>query len=243
MSAVEAACDEGTVGWCSPVYTADFGSGDEQLAPAANAVVLNHADVADAEDVAAVTALGLVRDEVRSSLLGELDYFTVADPVATPAYDLQERIADALGRDVEVRLEWVPMRVPVAYTPNDPMYADQWNLRQIGAGGTGTSGWDLTQGSATQSRWRSSTRASSSATRTSSAASSTTASTSAPCPALAHRRATTARRVPASWPRAPTTARRRRPGGRLPTAPDRLLPLDRHRGGRGIRYAASRARR
>jgi len=149
MAAVEAACDAGTVGWCSPVYTADFGAGTEELAPAADSVVLNHADVESPEDLAAVTALGLVRDEVRSSLLGELDYFTVADPVATPAYDLAQRISDALGRAVEVRLEWVPMRVPVALTPNDPMYADQWNLRQIGAGGTGTTGWDLTQGSST----------------------------------------------------------------------------------------------
>ncbi|TWG98379.1 Subtilisin-like serine proteases [Nocardioides sp. J9] len=139
---------EGTVGWAAPVYTADFGAGEEELAPAADAVVLLHADVADPEDLARVVALGLERDEVRSALLGDHDYFTVADPAATPAYDLADRITEALGRDVEVRLEWVPMRVPVAHVPNDPMYADQWNLRQIGAAGPGTTGWDLTMGSA-----------------------------------------------------------------------------------------------
>lgn len=147
-AAIEQATEQGAVAWSSPVYTADFGAGVEELSPAADAVVLLDADVASPEDLAAVVALGLERDEVRSSLLGELDYFTVVDPVATPAYDLPDRIAEALGRPVEVRLEWVPMRVPVAHTPNDPMYVDQWNLRQIGAGGTGTSGWDLTMGSA-----------------------------------------------------------------------------------------------
>lgn len=145
--AMAQAAASGTVGWSAPVFTADFGAGEEEIAPAADAVVLLHADVADPEDLAKVTALGLERDEVRSALLGDHDYFTVTDPAATPAYDLTERIGEALGRDVEVRLEWVPMRVPVAHVPNDPMYADQWNLRQIGAGGTGTTGWDLTMGS------------------------------------------------------------------------------------------------
>ncbi|MFC7501110.1 S8 family serine peptidase [Nocardioides sp. CPCC 206347] len=145
--ALDAATSGGSVAWSSPVYTADFGAGAEELSPAADAVVLLDADVATPEDLAAVEALGLERDEVRSSLLGELDYFKVVDPAATPAYDLPERITAALGREVEVRLEWVPLRVPVAHTPNDPMYVDQWNLRQIGAGGTGTSGWDLTMGS------------------------------------------------------------------------------------------------
>jgi subtilisin family serine protease len=146
-SAIEEACESGAVAWSSPVYTADFGAGEEELAPAADAVVLAHEDVADPEDLAAVTALGLTRDEVRSSLLGDLDYFTIADPVEMPAYAVSERIAEALGREVDVRLEWVPMRVPVALEPNDPMYPDQWNLRQIGAAGAGTTGWDLTQGS------------------------------------------------------------------------------------------------
>lgn len=145
--ALDAATSGGSVAWSSPVYTADFGAGAEELSPAADAVVLLDADVATPEDLAAVEALGLQRDEVRSSLLGELDYFKVVDPAATPAYDLADRITAALGREVEVRLEWVPLRVPVAHTPNDPMYVDQWNLRQIGAGGTGTSGWDLTMGS------------------------------------------------------------------------------------------------
>lgn len=145
--ALAAAAASGTVAWSSPVYTADFGSGTEELAPAADAVVLLHADVAEPEDLAKVTALGLQRDEVRSALLGDHDYFTVTDPATSPAYDLTERIGEALGRAVEVRLEWVPLRVPVAHTPNDPMYANQWNLRQIGAGGTGTTGWDLTMGS------------------------------------------------------------------------------------------------
>ena len=145
--AIAAATASGSVAWSSPVFTADFGAGPEELAPAADAVVLLHADVADPEDLAKVTALGLQRDEVRSALLGDHDYFTVTDPAASPAYDLTERIGEALGRPVEVRLEWVPARVPVAFTPNDPMYVDQWNLRQIHAGGPGTTGWNLTTGS------------------------------------------------------------------------------------------------
>lgn len=145
--AIAEATAGGSVAWSSPVYTADFGAGSEELAPAADAVVLLHADVADPADLAKVTALGLQRDEVRSSLLGDHDYFTVTDPAASPAYDLTERIGEALGRPVEVRLEWVPLRVPVAHTPNDPMYVDQWNLRQIHAGGPGTTGWNLTLGS------------------------------------------------------------------------------------------------
>lgn len=142
------AADNGAVAWASPVYTAEFGGVTEEIAPAADAVVLLHADVDDPAELEAVTALGLRRDDVRSALLGDHDYFTVTDPVATPAYELADRISEVLGRDVEVRLEWVPLRVPVAHVPNDPMYADQWNLRQIGAGGTGTTAWDYTMGAA-----------------------------------------------------------------------------------------------
>ncbi len=145
---IDEATRTGNLAWSSPVYSADFGAGDEEFAPAADAVVLRHGDVANEEDLDAVAAIGLTRDETRSDLLGEFDYFTIADPAATPAYRMPQRVSRALGRDVEVRLEWVPLRVPVAQVPNDLMYGAQWSLRQIRAGGDGQVAWELTEGSA-----------------------------------------------------------------------------------------------
>lgn len=148
---IDAATRSGNLAWSSPVYSADLGAGAEQFAPAADALALRHGDVTDESDLASLAALGLVRDEARSDLMGDLDYFTIADPATTPAYRMGERIAAALGREIEVRLEWVPLRVPVAQgpalTPNDPLYGAQWGLRQIRAAGDGPHAWQLTHGS------------------------------------------------------------------------------------------------
>jgi len=60
-----------------------------------------------------------------------------------------------VAKDVEaapsvkaVRLEMMPVYRPHAFVPVDPMYVDQWNVRQIQAGGPGHTGWNDQRGRA-----------------------------------------------------------------------------------------------
>ena len=54
-------------------------------------------------------------------------------------------IVDAFARSPLVQYagpDWIQLRSPVSSVPNDPLFGDQWNLRQIEA----PRGWDYTQG-------------------------------------------------------------------------------------------------
>ncbi len=54
-------------------------------------------------------------------------------------------IVDAFARSPLVRYagpDWIQLQSPVSSTPDDPLFGDQWNLRQIEA----PRGWDYTQG-------------------------------------------------------------------------------------------------
>lgn len=128
--------------WVAPVYAAKFAGQTEYLSPKADAVVLPSA-VLGSERSEVLEAYGLVHDQARSEWLGDFEVFTVA-PGHKPAFEIRDELAEKLG--TEVKLEFVPMVAPVAMTPNDPLFGSQWNMVQIGAGGAGTTGWDVQQG-------------------------------------------------------------------------------------------------
>lgn len=139
----EAIASGGGADWVAPVYAAEFAGGTEYLSPQADEVVLPSA-VLEPDRAEILEAYGLIHDEARSEWLGDFEIFTVA-PGHKPAYEIRDELAEKLG--TEVRLEFIPMVTPVAMNPNDPLFSSQWDMVRIGAGGDGTTGWDLQRGS------------------------------------------------------------------------------------------------
>ncbi|MCC2594688.1 S8 family serine peptidase [Tessaracoccus sp. OS52] len=132
--------------WVAPVYAAEFSGTTEYLSPAADALVIPTVAADDPRNAEILAKYGLVRDEARSEYLGDYDLFTV-EAGNRPAYEIRDELSKQLG--TEVKLEFIPMLVPVAMNPNDPLFGSQWDMVRIGAGGSGTTGWDLQRGANT----------------------------------------------------------------------------------------------
>lgn len=85
--------------------------------------------------------------EEKSRYLNDWRYFVIDNPEAVNAYQLRDQVLQG-GDDAgfDIRLETMPFLVPTAVSPNDPLFAQQWGMTQIDAGGPGTTGWDITTG-------------------------------------------------------------------------------------------------
>ncbi|MHA6513784.1 S8 family serine peptidase [Tessaracoccus sp. Z1128] len=131
--------------WVAPVYAAEFSGSTEYLSPKADAVVLPSVTAADPAQAEVLAKFGLVRDDVRSQWLGDYDVYTVTAG-HRPAYEIRDELSKKLG--TEVKLEFIPLVVPTAMNPNDPLFSSQWDMVRINAGGAGTTAWDVQQGAA-----------------------------------------------------------------------------------------------
>ncbi|MGC5172136.1 S8 family serine peptidase, partial [Microbacterium sp. DT81.1] len=134
------------VEWTAPVYRAEVRGHEEMLAPLANSLIIPSAVAEDQSAKPVLEEYGLVRNDARSALLGPFDVYEISSENPA-AYDIRDELSARLG--AEVRLEFVPLVTPVAFQPDDPLFAQQWDMVQIGAGGGGTTAWDVQQGSAT----------------------------------------------------------------------------------------------
>jgi hypothetical protein len=94
----------------------------------------------------AITDAGLTEVEEKSKYLPGYRYYEVKDTAKSNAYEIRDALLAAGGRGLDVRLETMPMVKPIAVNPNDTLYASQWDMTQIRAGGAGTTGWDLETG-------------------------------------------------------------------------------------------------
>jgi hypothetical protein len=96
--------------------------------------------------VAAAAAAGqqaLSEDAERSKLLAPWHYLRINDPKATPAYALRDQLLKELGdAAVDLRFETMPLMSPVAVVPNDPLFAQQWDMTRIQA----PQAWDINDG-------------------------------------------------------------------------------------------------
>jgi hypothetical protein len=91
---------------------------------------------------------GFKENERKSEFLTPFRYFEASRPERA-AYDVRRALLETVNGAVsDVRLEHMPMIVPTTATPNDPLLAQQWDMTQINAAGAGTSGWNITTGSA-----------------------------------------------------------------------------------------------
>jgi subtilisin family serine protease len=94
-----------------------------------------------------LSRLGLKEVLEKSKYLAGYRYYVISDPNKQSAYQLQAVLLDREKQLVqEARFENMPMLKPVAVLPNDPLFAQQWDMTQIQAGGVGTTGWDISTG-------------------------------------------------------------------------------------------------
>lgn len=83
----------------------------------------------------------------KSKYLNGFRYYVIANEREVNAYQLRARLLNDESRPVaDVQFEIMPVIRPTAIVPSDTLYTQQWDMERIGAGGLGTSGWDLSTG-------------------------------------------------------------------------------------------------
>ncbi len=140
------------VEWVGPVYRVENEEGPKAfVAPLPNVLIVKPArgdERAAAELPELLESFGLEEVPEKSRYLGELRYFQVNDPARESAYDIRNRLLES-GLVEEAHFEYMPMIKPTALSPNDPLFAQQWDMVRIQAGGAGATGWDISAGNNT----------------------------------------------------------------------------------------------
>ena len=143
------------VEWVSSCYRGDRGDSAETSLFTVNPtrLYLRRQAIDEAGGMASFDA-SLSTNESRSASLGNLVALNVADGNAIDmAASMNRVLAKTGGRD-QVRFETIPFISPTCnavncapptteYTPNDPMFTDQWGLQRIGV----PRAWEITRGS------------------------------------------------------------------------------------------------
>lgn len=94
--------------------------------------------------VASAADVNVAEDRDRSRLMSGYRYFVIENPEEVNAFELRDRLLEGQpDRIADIRFENMPMLVPSAVTPNDPLFSQQWNMTQIAA----PTGWDISTGS------------------------------------------------------------------------------------------------
>ncbi len=160
---IEEAAGELGLDWISPVYRL---SGEEDrkglLAPLPNVVVVKLREQRQLEGgtpgihkaiIAAATdgpAPALKEVLEKSKYLNGYRYFVITNPREVNAYQIRQRLLESNNRIVaDVQFETMPLITPTSVSPNDTLFAQQWDMTRIQAGGAGTTGWDISTGVAT----------------------------------------------------------------------------------------------
>lgn len=127
------------VEWIGPVYrnsnSEDLGN---YFSPMPHVVLLMKTMNLKIESVA--KEFGLVLDETKSKYLTAYYYLVVENVNQVNVFEVKNRL-EKLGSDV--LYETMPLMKPLCATiPNDPLWANQWDMAQINA----PNGWDITTG-------------------------------------------------------------------------------------------------
>jgi hypothetical protein len=157
---IEEAAAQLGLDWIGPVYRLS-GTEDRKglLAPLPNVVVVKmreqrqfegdtpgsaNAIIAAAADGAA-PALQEVLE--KSMYLNGYRYFVITNPREVIAYQIRQRSLESNNPIVaDVQFETMPLITPTSVSPNDTLFAQQWDMTRIQAGGAGTTGWDISTG-------------------------------------------------------------------------------------------------
>lgn len=160
---IEEAAAQLGLDWIGPVYRLS-GTEDRKglLAPLPNVVVVKMREqrqfegdtpgIANAIIAAATDGAAPALQEVleKSMYLNGYRYFVITNPREVNAYQIRQRLLESNNRIVaDVQFETMPLITPTSVSPNDTLFAQQWDMTRIQAGGAGTTGWDISTGVAT----------------------------------------------------------------------------------------------
>lgn len=87
----------------------------------------------------------LQEDPEKSRYLNGLRYFNIMNVREVNAFQARRQIEQVPGV-AGVEFETMPLVRPTAIAPTDTLFPQQWDMARIGAGGAGTTGWDLSSG-------------------------------------------------------------------------------------------------
>ncbi len=157
---IEEAATQLGLDWIGPVYRLSGEEGRKGLvAPLPNVVVVKLLEQRQPEvnthgfhnAVAAAAATGdpvpaLQEVVEKSKYLNGYRYFIITNPREVNAYQIKQRLQESNDKVViDVQLETMPMLVDWCAVPNDPLFAQQWNMTQI----QGPQAWDISMGNNT----------------------------------------------------------------------------------------------
>jgi hypothetical protein len=138
--------------WIGPVYRVDNEEGRKAfVCPLPSVLIVKPKSNGSRQPAEKLVELldryGLKEVTEKSKYLGEFRYFVLTEPMEASAYDIQRQLLDKERELVaEAHFEYMPMIKPIAIEPNDPLYAQQWDMTRVFAGGAGTTGWDICPG-------------------------------------------------------------------------------------------------
>ncbi|MGO4376646.1 S8 family serine peptidase [Pseudoduganella sp. RAF19] len=86
----------------------------------------------------------------KSRYLNGYRYFQITNPKEINSFQLRDMVlASPNAAMVDFQFETMPLLTPTSIAPSDTLFPQQWDMTRIQAGGAGTTGWDITTGSAT----------------------------------------------------------------------------------------------
>lgn len=135
---------ENMVEWVSPVYFIPGDTGNEpRFCPKPNVLIVEKLEGRKDQQDAYLQGLGFVEMESRSKQLSKFRYFKLKDSSKESVHSLYESLESHSAIIGKVRFENIPMLKPLtSTTPNDDLWADQWNMVKIHA----PEAWDHTTG-------------------------------------------------------------------------------------------------
>ncbi|HEX8606572.1 MAG TPA: S8 family serine peptidase [Pseudoduganella sp.] len=147
--------------WIGPVYRMTGQEGRRGLmTPLPDVGVIKLRDGRGKDPAIAALPNGLASADGKEPILKEVPektrylngyrYFRIANPQEVNAYELRERVRQSPNAGlVDFQFETMPLLTPTSIAPNDTLFAQQWDMTRIEAGGPGTTGWDITTGVST----------------------------------------------------------------------------------------------
>lgn len=139
--------------WAGPVYRLSSEQGRRALlAPLPNVILARlRTGEGVVHEMRAMVAASLggpepvLREvEEKSRFLNGWRYFQIGNVREINAFQLRQQLQGTEGLQLE--FETMPLIRPTSIAPNDTLFVQQWDMARIGAGGPGTTGWDLGTG-------------------------------------------------------------------------------------------------
>jgi subtilisin family serine protease len=137
--------------WAGPVYRFPNSPGrGAYLAPLPDVVLVKPAFAPSVERPVRLDQqlrkLGLREVKEKSAYLSGFRYFKLENPLQVNAFKILPQLLGDRSLTAEAHYENMPMIVPLAAVPDDPLYPQEWAMTQVQAGGAGVTGWDLGTG-------------------------------------------------------------------------------------------------